>query len=336
MDESDFSDANSLDDTVLSSDEDIASTKYGTFLEKLADDMQYLSEDSDDNYDFESDAMDESADVSDIETTLGETLNDSCDLFALAAETGDGPSQITRRPNAVLFRKLKTLSHNRKNARYQGGFTSVMSGLPPLIGVPENFGWSDVIVRAIRKPDFTPKDLPGVIGISESDDVLDIYLRQVKDAFELFSKFSNQKREEMTQNGSEKYSALDEKDMYAFQSANLWMDTKKLPTVNEYFSKDKLLGDPFIINLRDISGMSRNHFNGIFKTARLYDKEQCKLDKRSDKNSDNYDPQFKCREVLKAFTFSAQKCMNPDRHLSVDESMDLYTVIKKYKSSLLN
>lgn len=200
-----------------------------------------------------------------------------------------------------------------------------MSGLPPLVGIPENLGWSDTLVRPMREPDFSPVDPPGVVGFTLEDDPTEVFLAQVEESFKLFLKYSNQKREELSE-GGKRMAPLDMKDMYAFMAANLWMDTRQLPRIDEYFCKDPLLCDKFICDLRESTGMSRNHFLSIFKSARLYDKNKCKADKRSNVNAPEYDPQFKCREVLEALTISAQKCMNPDRELALDKSMDLFTV----------
>lgn len=61
----------------------------------------------------------------------------------------------------------------------------------------------------------------------------------------------------------------------------------------------------------------------------MYDKKECDRLKKSDKNSENYDPQFRTREVVETFVKSAQEVLNPSRHLALDESMDLYTVSEK-------
>lgn len=56
-------------------------------------------------------------------------------------------------------------------------------------------------------------------------------------------------------------------------------------------------------------------------------REECEKSGRSDKKSQNYDPQFRCRDFLNCFTLNAQKYAEPGRHLSADESMDLFTVL---------
>lgn len=260
-----------------------------------------------------------------VDSIESETFNETSELLGLVASPEKGPLNLTRRAGASVARNAITLKEGQKKNRYTGGYTAIQAGLPPLTGIAENLGWSETVVRAVREPDFTPNKVPGVVGLTEQDDPVKVFLSQVEDSFKLFLKYSNQKREELAQNGK-KLSILEMKDMYAFMAANLWMDTRQLPRVDEYFSKDPLLRDTFICDMRDATGLSRNHFLSIFKSARLYDKSKCKANKTSDINAPEYDPQYKCREVLDALTISAQKCMNPERELALDESMDLFTV----------
>lgn len=123
---------------------------------------------------------------------------------------------------------------------------------------------------------------------------------------------------------------LDYKDLYAFILANLWIATRRLPNVKEYYSNDEDLRDNFLCRLRKINGLSGRRLQQMFVTTRMYDKEECLNTGRSVKGNDNYDPQFRCRDFLTKFSINSQKMLNPGRHLSLDESMELFTVRNYY------
>lgn len=100
-----------------------------------------------------------------------------------------------------------------------------------------------------------------------------------------------------------------------------WMDTKKQPQKNEY------LCDKFVCDMRDMTGFSRNAVKNVFRSTRVYDKEACEADGRSNKEGPNYDPQYKYKELIDAFIVNAQKMYNPNRDCSLDKSMDALTVL---------
>lgn len=129
----------------------------------------------------------------------------------------------------------------------------------------------------------------------------------------------------------QKIKQLDWNDMLAFVASMVWMDTRKLPTMREYFCKDDDLNDKFLCRLRDSTGFGGNKLSSVFKSCRLYDKKKCEETGRSVVGSETYDPQFKNREMVNEFTKSAQKFFNLGRHGSFDESMDLFTVCNVLK-----
>lgn len=119
---------------------------------------------------------------------------------------------------------------------------------------------------------------------------------------------------------------LDKKDTLCFVASKLWMDTRKLPRISEYFCTDDDLKDKFMCRLRDNSGFGRNQLMNYYKTLRLFDKKEAERQGLSDRKNENYDALHWCRPVLNCFNKAIQSIFNPGRELSLDESMDLFTV----------
>lgn len=240
-------------------------------------------------------------------------------------ERGSPPKKIKRREDLTLTRPIEQVGTGGAKGRFTGGHTSIKKNLPKLCAVPEELGWSAKQVRRQRPCDFNPTENPGVIGIKKSDGPLIVFEKIVSGVMDKFLQYSNDKRREMKESGK-KINEIDKKDVAAFLALNLWMDTKQLANVREYFCMDDDLNCKFCCRLREQSGFGRNKLTSLFNTIRMHNKAECDRLKKSDKKSENYDPQFRTREVVETFVNAAQGVMNPSRHLALDESMDLYTV----------
>lgn len=135
-----------------------------------------------------------------------------------------------------------------------------------------------------------------------------------------FLEYTNQKRQELAM------TQIEWEDVICFTLSHIWMGTRQLPRISDYFSMDELLCDKFLTDLRKKNGFSGNKLRTIFRTVRLYDKTECRNSGKSDTASTSYDPGYKYREVLEELTKAAQEHFKPYRELSIDESMDLFKV----------
>lgn len=262
------------------------------------------------------------------DSRTGETLDESQEFYNQLVERGSPPKKLSRRNCKGRNAQRSDVDMSQPDhGRVKCGYTKIKDGLPPLIGIPSNICWNKHAVRRCRVEPFEPLNLRGPKGIERTESATEIFLKLVKEPLEKFKIFSNQKRKELNEKFEKLvYKDLDEKDMLAYVSTLLWMDTRRLPEITEYYSKNPDLSDPFLKRLRENNGFSRNKFRSVYRTARLYDKNACEEDGRSKKTSQNYDPEFKYKELLDSFVLSAQKYMNPDCRLALDESMDLFTV----------
>lgn len=300
------------------SDEEIAIAGVLT-----ASDSEWLSSSSDELY------QPPPATDSTLETTSSSiTVENVAELKSLLLERGEPPQKSQRCLNSNMLSRNCGGETVCGGTRVKAGYTSIMSGLGPLRGIPHDLCWSKHAVRRPRMEPFQPTSEPGPVGIVLEDDPTEVFLKLIQDTLEKFKKFSNQKRLEMNETLPDKKQLrpLDDIDLYSFVATILWMDTRRLSTITEYYEKNPDLADPFLLRLRENSGFGRNQLRNIYKSMRLYDKQECANDGRSDKASASYDPQFKYREILDSFVLSSQKLMNPSRDNALDESMDLFTV----------
>lgn len=270
----------------------------------------------------------ESEDVFETTTsTITDVLNESevKGLFS-EVERGPAPTNLKRRSGTGLHRD----TGNEKTSRKQCRRYDVGKGTEneQLIGLPADLGWSAKVPRRRRNIDFSPNDKPGVSGIAVDEGPAEIFLKLAEPFLRKCLQYTNDKREELGMK------EIDWDDMLSFAACHVWMGTRQLPRISDYFSNDPYLQDKFLTELREKSGFSSNKLRTIFKTVRLYDKTKSKESGLSDPQSTNYDPAYKYKEVLKEFTQASQKYFKPFRELAIDESMDLFKVGARLKGGL--
>lgn len=293
--------------------------------------MQYLIDrDCDENYESENDSdynidedaeegLDESTFTADVTVESFVSVEKESDIFKMIDERGEAPKSLKRRNDGVINRDPNVRKSKQKKQ------PDAKQNLPQLPPMPEDLGWSKYLYRRPRKVDFENERNAGPVGVTVDNDPVEVYVNMLKPVLELLIKYSNQKRAELNKKGA-KMKDIDYDSMLTFVASLNWMDTRKLPNMREYYCKDDDLNDRFICRLRENTKFGRNQMELVFKTCRLYDKQKCAVDGTSNKKSESFNPEYRYKDVIDAFTLSAQKFFNPLRHVSLDESMDKFTV----------
>ncbi len=119
-----------------------------------------------------------------------------------------------------------------------------------------------------------------------------------------------------------KWRNVDFPQMLRFHGCLLHMATVKLNKMGTYWTEEHS-GSGAIKELK----MSRDKFKMIYAALRLYDKDAAAASGASQHmQKEKYDPLFKCRPIWNTTFLNFQKARNPDRILSLDESMAKYRV----------
>lgn len=239
MDESDI---NSFDsDNFEDEDDCIDTNSEDEYLDISIEENELSSEDED--YIESDDEENETLNT----TTDTVFSNAHEDYDKLIEERGEAPKELKRRNSGVLSRNENVRKRRNENE------AEVESELIP---IPENFNWSKTLYRRSRPVDFKPTEKPGAVGITKESDPVEVYVDMLKEVLEKVLKFSNDKRKELNDKGA-KLKDLTMENIYCFVLAMNWMDTRKLPTMREYFCKDEDLQDRFLCRLRENTGMGQ-------------------------------------------------------------------------------